>query len=117
MLEEIASAAIGLGISGAGLATANNKLISVASILGAVFSALSLTKINFSENETAVLLALQNGSQKEEECFRIANAILRDYHYNAVSEDAFMRAVNNLYNCRCISIVEGILSIEETIKS
>lgn len=88
MLEEIASAAIGLGISGAGLATDDNKLISVASILGAVFSALSLT-----------------------------NTILRDYHYDAISEDAFMRAVNNLCNCRYISIVEEILSSEETIKS
>ena len=117
MLEEIASAVIGLGISSAGLATSDNKLVSVASILGAVFSALSLTKINFSENETAVLLALQNGSKTEEDCLRATNAILRDYHYEELSEDTFMRAVNNLYNCRCISIVEGLLSIEETIKS
>ena len=117
MFEEIASAAIGLGISGAGLATSDNKLVSVASILGAVFSALSLTKISFSENETAILLALQNGSKTEEECLRATNAILREYHYDVLPENAFMRAVNNLNNCRCISIVEGILSIEETIKS
>ncbi|WP_292210070.1 class I SAM-dependent DNA methyltransferase [Butyrivibrio sp.] len=117
MLEEIASAVIGLGISSAGLATSDNKLVSVASILGAVFSALSLTKINFSENETAILLALQNGSKTEEDCLRATNAILREYFYDELSEDTFMRAVNILYNCRCISIVEGILSIEETIKS
>lgn len=117
MLEEIASAVIGLGISSAGLATPDNKLVSVASILGAVFSALSLTKINFSENETAILLALQNGSKTEEDCLRATNAFLREYFYDELSEDTFMRAVNNLYNCRCISIVEGILSIEETIKS
>lgn len=99
------------------MATSDNKLVSVASILEAVFSALSLTKINFSENETAILLALQNGSQTEEDCLQTTNAILRDYHYDELSEDTFMRAVNNLYNCRCTSIVEGILLIEETIRS
>ena len=99
---KIASAVIGLGISSAGLATSDNKLVSVASILGAVFSALSLTKINFSENETTILLALQNGSQTEDDCLQTTNDILRDYHYDELSEDVFMRAVNNLYNCRCI---------------
>jgi len=66
---------------------------------------------------TAILLALQNGSKTEEDCLQATNAILREYFYDELSEDTFMRAVNNLYNCRCISIVEGILSIEETIKS
>lgn len=75
-LEEIASAVIGLAISSAGLATSGNKLVSVASILGAVFSALSLTKINFSENETAILLALQNGSKTEEDCLRATQQTL-----------------------------------------
>lgn len=117
MLEEIASAVIGLGISSAGLATSDNKLVSVASILGAVFSALSLTKINFSENETAILLALQKGSQTEDDCLQTTNDILRDYHYDELSEDVFMRAVNNLYNCRCISITEGVISLNEKIKS
>ena len=114
---KIASAVIGLGISSAGLATSDNKLVSVASILGAVFSALSLTKINFYENETTILLALQNGSKTEDDCLQTTNDILRDYHYDELSEDVFMRAVNNLYNCRCISITEGIISLKEKIKS
>lgn len=117
MLEEVASAVIVLGISGKGLFTADNKLVSVASVLGAVFSALSLTKINFSENETAILLALQNGSKREEECLQVTNTILREYRYDELSEDAFMRAVNNLDYCRCISITAGILSVNEKIKS
>ena len=56
MLDEIASAAIGLGISCAGVATSDNKLVAVASIVGAVFSALSLTKINFPKMKQQLFL-------------------------------------------------------------
>ena len=56
-----------------------------------------------------VVINLKNGMFEE-----IASAAIG---LGISGADAFMWALNNLYNCRCISIVEGILSIEETIKS
>ena len=56
-----------------------------------------------------VVINLKNGMFEEIASAAIGLGISGAY--------AFMWALNNLYNCRCISIVEGILSIEETIKS
>ena len=116
MIEELGAAIVSVGVGVAG-AVGDNTLLSAASLLGAVFSALSLTKISFSENETAIILALQKAEMSEEECFVNTNSILGEFGYAGIEKKEFNRAMNNLYCCRCISITEGIAKLNGRIVS
>lgn len=114
MIEEIAVAAVEI-FTGVCSLSYDNPLLTGASLLGTILSALTLTKIDFSENETAILLALKNGKMNEEMCYKNTNAVLKEYQYESINKNDFMRALNNLYDCRCVSIVEGAIEINEKI--
>ena len=94
-----------------------NTLASAASLLATVFSALSLSKIVFSENETAILLALKNRKINEADCFTRMNIVLVEHGYGEIGRNEFDRAINNLYDCKCVLITEGIVEINGKIKS
>ncbi len=116
MIGAIATAAIEIVVGGHEFLQ-ENTLFSVASLMGAVFSALSLAKIEFSKNETAILLSLENGKMDEETCYSVTNSVLKDYNYEPINKDDFTRALNNLYSSRCVSINEGTIKLNEIIKS
>ncbi|MGN1151267.1 MAG: DEAD/DEAH box helicase family protein [Lachnospiraceae bacterium] len=40
-----------------------------------------------------------------------------EYGYDEIGRNEFDRAINNLYDCRCLSITEGMVELNGKIKS
>ena len=92
-------------------------LSAVMALLSTVFSAFSLGKISFNESETAIILVLHKHALEECKCYDEANKMLVEYGYIPMTNPEFNRAINKLIDCRCVSIIDGVVELIEVIRT
>lgn len=96
-------------------------LIFWSAVLESVIAASRFTDIHLDENQTAIIMALQQYKKHkyyrigEEECFVEANKILSIHGYPEMNKSDFSEKVSELLNYGCIDKTEDIIKLKEKI--
>ena len=101
--------------------TTDNPIISFASVMSAILNNCDLTRVDFGERETAILIALShrnmysNYSTTLEKCLCEANEILIKYGYAKMDSNMYSDAIRNLEVYRIIRCFDGNVCLQQKI--
>lgn len=99
----------------------NQPLVSCSLFLACIFSASGIVDIKLSENEVAIIMAIQDHNKnksykvKEDQCLYEANKILEENGYNVMNKYAFSDSITKLIKYRCVEQMNGILKLKEKV--
>ncbi len=96
----------------------SNLFGSICGIISCFISILDLSGIKISENETAIIIALQinNFQLSELQCKAKADEVLLQYSYPIMDENSYSRAIKNLLSIKSIKVSNKKIILNEKVK-
>lgn len=84
-------------------------------IFNCIFTGFSLAKIELDEIDTAIILALEKNKKENSVCFDDVNKILVSNGFDIISESQYQKAITKLEEKKCISVINGVLNLNEKV--